>query len=218
MKLYSFSPTPNNRKVEAFIKHFDLPVEIHSMGFREQENRTEAYLRMNPMGKAPLLVDGDFCLWESNAILCYLATLHPETGMLPDDPQGRADCDRWLYWQAFHLINTIIATRSQERLRREGHRPQYRCPQRSTRGSGIRPRRPVHRRFRPRPVSARSTRTSDRLRFVSQRAGLAGPLQPARRHRRDGVQTKKEMIANALRETSIVAPSRPGGIDSITDL
>ena len=112
MKLYSFSPTPNNRKVEAFIRHFDLPVEIHSMGFREQENRTEAYLRMNPMGKAPLLVHGDFQLWESNAILCYLATLHPETGMLPADPKGRADCDRWLYWQAFHLINTIIAKRA----------------------------------------------------------------------------------------------------------
>ncbi len=112
MKLYSFSPTPNNRKVEAFIKHFDLPVEIYSMGFREQENKTEAYLRMNPMGKAPLLVDGDFFLWESNAILCYLATLHPETGMLPVDPRERADCDRWLYWQAFHLINTIIAVRS----------------------------------------------------------------------------------------------------------
>ena len=112
MKLYSFSPTPNNRKVEAFIKHFGLPVEIHSMGFRERENKTEAYLRMNPMGKAPLLVDGDFHLWESNAILCYLATLHPETGMLPRDPRSRADCDRWLYWQAFHLINTIIAMRA----------------------------------------------------------------------------------------------------------
>lgn len=109
MKLYSFSPTPNNRKVEAYIKHFDLPVEIHSMGFRDQPNKTDAYLRMNPMGKAPLLADGDFYLWESNAILCYLATLHPETTMLPVDPQGRADCDRWLYWQAFHLLGTIVA-------------------------------------------------------------------------------------------------------------
>lgn len=109
MKLYSFSPTPNNRKVEAFIKHFDLPVDIHSMGFRDHENRTETYLKMNPMGKAPVLEDGDFCLWESNAILCYLATLHPETGMLPADPRGRADCDRWLYWQAFHLLGTIVA-------------------------------------------------------------------------------------------------------------
>ena len=115
MKLYSFSPTPNNRKVEAFIKHFDLPVEIHAMGFKEQENKTAAYLKMNPMGKAPLLEDGDFYLWESNAILCYLATLHPETGMLPTDPKGRADCDRWLYWQAFHLLSTIIAVNDKKK-------------------------------------------------------------------------------------------------------
>ena len=106
---------------------------------------------------------------------------------------------------------------NRERRCQEGHRPQYRCPQRSTRGSGIRPRPPVHRRFRHRPVSARSTRTSDRLRCVSQRAGLAGPLQPARRHRRDGIQTKEELIANALHETSVGAkdrsswrPARPG--------
>ena len=111
MKLYSLSPTPNNRKVEAFIKHFDLPVEIHSMGFKEQEYKSAAYLEMNPMGKAPLLEDGDFTLWESNAILCYIATLNPETNCLPTDPKGRADLDRWLYWQAFHLINTVIAAR-----------------------------------------------------------------------------------------------------------
>jgi glutathione S-transferase len=108
MKLYSFSLTPNNRKVEAYIRHFSLPVEIYSMGFRDQENTTDTYLRMNPMGKAPLLADGDFYLWESNAILCYLATLYPETGMLPIDAKGRADCDRWLYWQAFHLLSTIV--------------------------------------------------------------------------------------------------------------
>lgn len=111
MKLYSFSPTPNNRKVEAFIKHFDLPVEIHSMGFKEQENKTAAYLKMNPLGKAPVLEDGDFTLWESNAILCYLATLNPETNCLPTDPKERADVDRWLYWQAFHLLHTIVAVR-----------------------------------------------------------------------------------------------------------
>ncbi|NOR18487.1 MAG: hypothetical protein GQ538_00180, partial [Xanthomonadales bacterium] len=109
MKLYSFSPTPNNRKVEAFIKHFDLPVEIHSMGFKEKENKTEAYLKMNPLGKAPVLEDGEFTLWESNAILCYLATLFPETNCLLSGPQGRAEVDRWLYSQAFHLLNMIVA-------------------------------------------------------------------------------------------------------------
>jgi len=111
MKLYSFSPTPNNRKVEAFIKHYDLDVEIYSMPFKTKEHKSEGYLKMNPLGKAPVLEDGDFTLWESNAILCYLATVFPETGTLPTDPKGRADCDRWLYWQAFHLINLVIAVR-----------------------------------------------------------------------------------------------------------
>ena len=111
MKLYSLSPTPNNRKVEALIKHFDLPVTIHSMGFKDRETSSVDYLRMNPMGKAPLLVDGEFWLWESNAILCYLAATHPETEMLPTDPQSRADCDRWLYWQAFHFFNAIVANK-----------------------------------------------------------------------------------------------------------
>jgi glutathione S-transferase len=109
MKLYSFSLTPNNRKVEAFIRHYDLDVEIHSMNFKDKENKTEAFLKLNPLGKAPTLVDGDFNLWESNAILTYLATLFPETKALPTDPQGRADVDRWLHWQSFHFTNAIVA-------------------------------------------------------------------------------------------------------------
>ena len=71
--MHSFFITPNNRKVEAFIKHFDLDVEIHQVNFREQENKTDEFLAMNPMGKVPVLVDGDLNLWESNAILTYLA-------------------------------------------------------------------------------------------------------------------------------------------------
>ena len=104
MLLHSFFITPNNRKVEAFIKHFDLDVEIHQVNFRERENRTEEFLAMNPMGKVPVLVDGDLNLWESNAILTYLATLFPATNALPTDPKGRADVDRWLHWQSCHLM------------------------------------------------------------------------------------------------------------------
>lgn len=102
--LHSFFITPNNRKVEAFIKHFNLDVEIHQVNFRERENQTEEFLAMNPMGKVPVLVDGDLNLWESNAILTYLATMFPETNTLPADPKGRADVDRWLHWQSCHLM------------------------------------------------------------------------------------------------------------------
>jgi glutathione S-transferase len=107
MLLHSFFITPNNRKVEVFIKHFDLDVDIHQVNFREQENKTDEFLAMNPMGKVPVLVDGDLNLWESNAILTYLATMFPQTHALPTDPKGRADVDRWLHWQSSHLMPAI---------------------------------------------------------------------------------------------------------------
>ncbi|MSR08757.1 MAG: glutathione S-transferase family protein [Gammaproteobacteria bacterium] len=109
MKLYSFSITPNNRKVEAFIRHYDLDVEIHAMNFKDKENQTEAYRKINPLGKAPALVDGDFCLWESNAILTYIAAMFPQANAMPTDPRGRADVDRWLHWQSFHFTHAILA-------------------------------------------------------------------------------------------------------------
>jgi glutathione S-transferase len=109
LKLYSFSVTPNNRKVEAFIRHYDLDVEIHAMNFKDKENRSDAYLQINPLGKAPALVDDDFSLWESNAILTYLASVFPQTKAIPPGPRGRADVDRWLHWQSFHFTHAIIA-------------------------------------------------------------------------------------------------------------
>ncbi len=104
MILHTFAITPNNRKVVAFLKHFDLPVEIHQVNFAKKETQTDEFFAMNPMRKVPVLVDGDFSLWESNAILTYLAGKFPETNMLPTDIQGRADLDRWLHWQSCHLM------------------------------------------------------------------------------------------------------------------
>ncbi len=109
MRLYTFTITPNNRKVEAFVRHFDLPVEIHHVSFKDRETQSPGYLEINPMGRVPALVDGDFKLWESNAILTYLATLFPGTKALPTDPQGRADADRWLHWQSCHLMPAMGA-------------------------------------------------------------------------------------------------------------
>jgi len=104
MELISFKITPNNRKVESFIAHFDLPVEIRQVDFKHKEHQTPGFLELNPMGKVPVLVDGDFSLWESNAILVYLAKKFPETNALPEGDQARAEVDRWLHWQSCHLM------------------------------------------------------------------------------------------------------------------
>jgi len=109
VRLYTFTITPNNRKVEAFVRHFDLDVEIHHVSFKDKETQSPAYRAINPMGKVPALVDGDFYLWESNAILTYLARKFPETRALPTDARGRADVDRWLHWQSCHLMPAMGA-------------------------------------------------------------------------------------------------------------
>jgi glutathione S-transferase len=123
MLLHSFSITPNNRKVHAFIIQYDLDVEVRQINFRKEENKSEEYLAMNPMGKVPLLVDGDFTLWESNAILTYLASTFPETKALPTDIRGRADVDRWLHWQSCHLMHAMGALKTSEEKDFESVRP-----------------------------------------------------------------------------------------------
>ena len=114
MRLYTFTVTPNNRKVEAFVRHFDLDVEVHHISFKDHEQKSAAYLAINPMGKVPALVDGDFNLWEGNAILTYLAAKFPQTRALPTDPRGRADVDRWLHWQSCHLMPAMGAMKAAE--------------------------------------------------------------------------------------------------------
>jgi glutathione S-transferase len=76
---------------------------------REGENRGNAYLAVNPMGKIPSLVDGSLTLWESNAINWYLAEKFPEARLLPRAIEGRAKVQRWLFFQAAHVTPASIA-------------------------------------------------------------------------------------------------------------
>jgi len=61
---------------------------------------TPDFHRLNPNRKVPVIEDDGFVLWESNAILRYLCARHPEAGLVPESITGRADCDRWMDWQA----------------------------------------------------------------------------------------------------------------------
>jgi glutathione S-transferase len=61
---------------------------------------TPDYRRMNPNGLVPTIEDDGFVLWESNAIVRYLAAKHGAGTLWPDDPRMRADADRWMDWQA----------------------------------------------------------------------------------------------------------------------
>jgi glutathione S-transferase len=102
MKLYTFPPSPNGRKVDAVVRHLgigsELEVELINLG--EGAHRRPEYLAINPMGKVPALVDGDLSLWESNAIAMYVAERKGDTSFYPSDPKKRADIARWLFWES----------------------------------------------------------------------------------------------------------------------
>lgn len=63
-------------------------------------------LAQNPNGLVPVIVDGDFVLWESNSIVRYLANKWAAHALLPIEPRRRAEVDRWIDWQATELNNS----------------------------------------------------------------------------------------------------------------
>jgi glutathione S-transferase len=119
MKLYNVNLSPNTLRVRAVAKELGIDLEIVDLDFRKGENKTPSYLAINPNGKVPALVDGDFVLWESRAINAYLAGLKPERGLYPDDLKKRAVIDQWSYWQSIHLgpaIQRVVLERFLKRL------------------------------------------------------------------------------------------------------
>ena len=101
MKLYGFPPSPNTWKVRAVAAHLGVPLENEFVDLTKGEQRAPGYLALNPSARTPVLVDGDFKLWESDAIAQYLASGKPNT-LWPDDARTRADIARWLSWSHAH--------------------------------------------------------------------------------------------------------------------
>ena len=94
------SPTPNGWKASVALEELGLPYTVHTIDLMQGEQKTEAYRRLNPNGRIPTLVDhdnGDFAVFESGAILMYLAE---KTGrLMPADAKGRSLVVQWLMFQ-----------------------------------------------------------------------------------------------------------------------
>jgi glutathione S-transferase len=103
MQLHTFVGSPNGRKVEAVINHLNLPVEIRYLDFLAGDLRRVEYLALNPNALVPTLVDDGFVLWESDAIMQYLADGAEDQTLFPRDPRRRAEVVRWQFWGAIHF-------------------------------------------------------------------------------------------------------------------
>ena len=103
MKLHQFPLSPNCQKVVALAYEVGVPLEMSMVDLFKGQSRTPELLAKNPNGKLPILEDGDFVLWESNAMLGYIAAKAGRTDLAPTTPRERADVDRWLAWSNAHF-------------------------------------------------------------------------------------------------------------------
>jgi glutathione S-transferase len=91
----------NVQKVVLACEELKLPYKRIDAGGAFGIVKTPEYQAMNPNSLVPVLVDGDFVLWESNAIVRYLAAKYGDGTLWPKDHQQRALSDRWMDWQCF---------------------------------------------------------------------------------------------------------------------
>jgi glutathione S-transferase len=101
MKLYYFE-TPNARKACAVARYLNSPAEFVRIDLTKGEHKAPAFLTINPNGKVPALADGEVRLWESAAIMCYLAD-KAGSSLWPKETARQIEVIRWLSWDAMHF-------------------------------------------------------------------------------------------------------------------
>jgi glutathione S-transferase len=100
--LHVFPPSPRSFKVLLAAEHFKVPYEMKLVNLGTGEQKSDALSRLNLNQRVPVLTDGDFALWESNAILEYLASVAADGKHLPKDVKSRLQITKWLYWESAH--------------------------------------------------------------------------------------------------------------------
>jgi glutathione S-transferase len=105
--LYTTAISANGRKVLAVAKHLSLDIEVQTVNVYQGDCQSDWYRELNPWGKVPTLVDGDFVLWESNAILVYLSEAFGDFALSARAHRARSDILRWLFWEASEWQPTL---------------------------------------------------------------------------------------------------------------
>ena len=99
LRIWGRLSSVNVQKVVWCADELGLDYERRDAGGKFGVNDTPEYLAMNPNGLVPVIEDGGFVLYESNAIVRYLAA-RASSGLFPSDLRKRADVDRWMEWQS----------------------------------------------------------------------------------------------------------------------
>ncbi len=99
IKLHTFHLSTNGRKVHMALEEAKAAYEIVAVNLMKGEQKNPDYLKLNPNGKVPTLIDDGVVMWESIAILLYLAEKFPAASLLPAAAADLARAFQWLVWQ-----------------------------------------------------------------------------------------------------------------------
>ncbi|MBW4671875.1 MAG: glutathione S-transferase family protein [Cyanomargarita calcarea GSE-NOS-MK-12-04C] len=98
--------------VRWYLEEMEIPYEFVKLDMQAGEHRQPDFLAINPMGKVPAIVDGDFQLWESGAILLYLAEKY---GKVNHSPEERGKISQWVLFGNSTLATGIFVESSREK-------------------------------------------------------------------------------------------------------
>src|SRR5262249_28913576 len=107
MRLLYHPMSPNSRRALMTAIQLGMPIERVLVDLRKGEQKSPEYLKLNPNGKVPTLDDDGFVLWESRAIMMYLADKTPGQTLYPQELRARADVNHWLIWDAVHFSPSV---------------------------------------------------------------------------------------------------------------
>ena len=107
MTIQIYGPTASRAARALWIAH-ELDIPFEHVGMEMKDLKTPEYLKVNPNGKVPTLVDGDFKLFESMAINLYLAKRFNKDGFWPATPEDQARCYQWSFWGMTEIEKPLL--------------------------------------------------------------------------------------------------------------
>lgn len=96
IKLYRHALSGHAHRVELFLSLLDLDYSLIDVDLMSGEHKTKRFLKLNPFGQVPVLDDNGSIIYDSNAILVYLAKKYDDGHWLPNDPDAAANVQQWL--------------------------------------------------------------------------------------------------------------------------
>jgi glutathione S-transferase len=127
IKLYEISDSQNARKVRLLAAELEIPLKRIELDVGRGELKARKYLKLNPNGMVPTIDDNGFILWESAAILRYLARKRPERNLLRSEEKEQAVLDQWMFWWTAHPEPALDLLAWEKRIKpslgKPGHDP-----------------------------------------------------------------------------------------------